>query len=46
MGENQEPPEVQKKPEAGALDRLTHMIARNPYKDKTPGYIERSFLTA
>lgn len=30
MGENQEPPEVQKKPEAGALDRLTHMIAKTP----------------
>lgn len=30
MGENQESPEVQKKPEAGTLDRLINMIAENP----------------
>lgn len=34
MGENQEPPEVQKKPEAGALDRLTSMIAETPSETK------------
>lgn len=34
MGENQESPEVQKKPEAGALDRLTYMIAKTPSKTK------------
>ena len=46
MGENQESPEVQKKPEAGTLDRLTNMIAATPLNSKTPGHIERSFLTA